>query len=83
MLDPITEVHSPHSTSNRAATGTVTIWNELPVNTGMPTVVDLPSRMANKTNNIPKPEVESIIVLLEILSAMNPAVKRPTSIKNQ
>ena len=33
--DHITDVHKPQRTSRSAATGTVVIWNDSPVNTGI------------------------------------------------
>lgn len=83
ILGHMTEVHKPHNTNKKAATGTVTIWKAEPVNTGISIVVALPNIMANKTRAIPTTDVAIIMVLLDILFAMNPAVKRPTSIKNQ
>ena len=83
MLDHITEVHRPQSTSKRAATGTVTSWNDEPVNTGIDIVVLLPRTIANSMRKMPRLAVAIIMALLEILSAINPAEKRPTSMRNQ
>ena len=83
MLDHMTDVHKPHSTNKAAATGTVTIWKVEPVNTGMSTATDLPRSIAARIRSIPKVDVAIIMVLLDILSAIKPAVKRPTSISNQ
>ena len=81
--DHITDVHKPQRTSRSAATGTVVIWNDSPVNTGISIVVDLPKTIAATTRIIPTHDVVTIIVLLDTRFAMKPAVKRPTSIKNQ
>ena len=83
MLDHITEVHKPQRTNSGAAMGTVTNWNDEPVNTGMAIVVLLPRTIANSIRKMPRLAVTIIMALLETLSAINPAEKRPTSMRNQ
>ena len=79
----ITLVQSPTRTSSRAQIGTTTILKELPVNTGIETVVSLPRSMAITISSIAIEVAHIIRVRLETLSAMNPALNLPTSIKNQ
>ena len=79
----ITLVHSPQSTSNNAETGTTTILKAEPVNTGIETAALLPNTIAVVMSIIARMVVHDINVLLEILLAMKPAMKRPMSIKNQ
>ena len=77
------DVHKPQSTNNRAAIGTITILNDVPVNTGIETVVDLPRIMAKMMSIIPATVVIIIIERLETLPPMKLPMKRPTSIRNQ
>ena len=77
------EVQRPQSTNNSAATGTTTIWNDVPVKTGIETVVDLPKTIAKTINIIPVIVVIIIIERLETLPPMKLPMKRPTNIKNQ
>ena len=77
------EVQRPQSTNNSAATGTTTIWNDVPVKTGIETVVDLPKTIAKTINIMPVIVVIIIIERLETLPPMKLPMKRPTNIKNQ
>ena len=79
----MTDVQRPQSTNNRAATGTITISNDVPVNTGMETVVDLPRIIAMMMSIIPTTVVIIIIERLETLPPMKLPMKRPTSMRNQ
>ena len=83
IQDHITDVHSPHSTSSRAASGRLYVAMLLPVNTGMSTVMLFPVIIAPVISSMATKAVAESITLLEILLAMNPATKRPTSIRNQ
>ena len=81
--DHMIEVQRPQSTRNMAAIGTVTIWNDVPVNTGISTVVDLPRSTARTIKIIPAPLAIIIIMRLDTLSAIKLEQRRPTSIRSQ
>ena len=83
ILGHMIEVQRPQSTKNMAEIGTVTNWNEEPVNTGISTVVDLPRSTAKRMNSIPAPLATIIIERLETLLAMKLEHKRPTNMSNQ
>src|SRR5574344_416737 len=83
ILDHITEVQSPQRTRRRALNGTTTIENDVPVNMGIEVVTVFGMNIANKMSIIPTADTHVIIILLDTLSAMKPARKRPTSIRNQ
>ena len=77
------EVQRPHSTMSNALTGTMVMSKEEPVNKGMSTVIDFGASMAAIIKTMPTALVQSIMVRDDILSAMNPAMNRPTSINSQ
>ena len=79
----MTDVHNPQSTSSRALTGTVTIVNEEPVNTGIDVVEVLDENIATNMSTIATSDTVIIMARLDTLSAMKPATKRPTSISSQ
>ena len=83
MHDHITEVHSPQSTRNKAATGTVTMLNEKLAKTGIDTDDDLPRNIARRMNTMPSDVAKSIIWRLDTLLAMKADTVRPTSISSQ
>ena len=79
----ITDVQRPQSTRRSALRGTTVISKELPVNNGIEAVRVFGANIAPRTSNIPKPEVHSISIFEDTLSAMKPATKRPMSIRSQ
>jgi len=63
--------------------GTCTILNEEPVNTGIKVVIFFGNKTASNTNIIPTIETNVNMVLLETFPPTKLPRKRPISIRNQ